>query len=146
MRLDLQRFSLSGKSTIGLLSVNGQPECFTLEDPVRREKIQGETAIPAGSYKVVLRANGGMIGRYHQRFGEVRHPGMLWLLDVPDFTYVYIHIGNVPKDTQGCILVANAYDFRNPDVIGVSTDAYLRLYDKVWDAIDAGEEVTIDVS
>ena len=41
-------------STIGELLVDGIWECFTLEDVERPVKIKGETAIPKGTYKVII--------------------------------------------------------------------------------------------
>lgn len=35
--------------TVGKLYVDGEYECFTLEDPVRETKIYGQTAIPYGT-------------------------------------------------------------------------------------------------
>jgi len=57
--LSLQRFHDSGQSTLGLLSVNDQFLCFTLEDEGREIKVKGETRIPAGRYQIKLRAEGG---------------------------------------------------------------------------------------
>ena len=45
MKLTLVRKTLTGKSTIGELSVDGIHQCFTLEDTVREKKVFGETAI-----------------------------------------------------------------------------------------------------
>lgn len=146
MRIDVQRFHATEKSTIGILSVDGEFQCFTLEDPVRDEKIASITAIPAGEYKIALRHEGGMITRYQAKFGEVEHPGMVWLLDVPNFEFVYIHIGNTPDNTDGCILVGCTYDSRSPDIVGVSTAAYRDLYPQILEAIRENEEVTINVS
>ena len=39
MELRIKRTDLSDESTIGELSVNGQFECYTLEDKIRPEKI-----------------------------------------------------------------------------------------------------------
>jgi len=70
-----------------------------LEDPVRtigkngEGKIYGETAIPAGRYKVIL----SMSARFKRVLPE--------LLDVGHFTGIRIHRGNTSKDTAGCILI-----------------------------------------
>lgn len=78
------------ENTLGVLSAE---ICYTLEDPVREEKIHGETAIPAGSYRVVLQNS--------PRFG----PDTITLLDVPNFQHIRIHAGNSVDDTEGCPLV-----------------------------------------
>lgn len=145
MKITLQRFKSTEKSTIGLLSIDGQFECFTLEDPVREKKKRGVTAIPAGTYDIKLRSEGSMIKRYQAKFGETDHPGMLWLQDVPNFKWVYIHIGNTPDNTEGCILVAKTYDARQEDVVGVSTKAYKDLYPKILQALQGEDPVIIEI-
>ena len=87
--------------TIGQLYVNDNFFCFTLEDvvrersgePVERWKIDGETAIPYGIYKVVF--------EWSNKFG----PDTLTLKNVPGFKYIRMHSGNTPADTEGCIIV-----------------------------------------
>ena len=55
MKLELKRFSAQSDTTLGLMFLDGEFECFTLEDEYRAEKIKGETRIPAGTYKVEKR-------------------------------------------------------------------------------------------
>ena len=145
MKLRLQRYSSSEESTIGLLFVNGSFECYTLEDPHQNVKIPGKTRIPAGSYDITLRNEGGMVVKYNQRFAW--HRGMLWLKDVPNFQYVYIHIGNKNEDTEGCILVAmNANNNKvEKGFISNSIAAYTRLYQKIIAAIDNNEEIILEI-
>ena len=133
MRLTLQRLQLSNGCTIGSLSVNGNHECWTLEDTVRAPgvKVAGQTAIPYGTYRVVADMS--------VRFGRV----MLHLLDVPDFAGIRIHSGNRAADTEGCILVGLD---RYTERIGRSHDALDQLQPKVQAALDAGEEVTIEIT
>ena len=54
MKLELTRELGTEGYTFGALSVNGIYECRTLEDQVRDKKIHGETAIPAGTYEVIV--------------------------------------------------------------------------------------------
>lgn len=82
--------------TIGRLCEGDEFLMFTCEDrvrPVGEPKVPGETAIPTGTYKVVL--------DYSNRFKK----GMPHVLDVPGFTGIRIHPGNTEADTEGCILV-----------------------------------------
>lgn len=140
MIITVQREIVTTISTIGRLVVQGK-ECFTLEDPIRKIKVHGKTAIPAGQYVLKLRTEGGMDLRYAARFGNW-HRGMLWLQDVPNFEYVYLHIGNSPEDTEGCILVGST---QSRDFIGGSEAAYREIYPVIADAIEAGDDVLIDV-
>ena len=68
MELRIKRTDFSDQSTIGELSVNGQFECYTLEDKVRPEKIAGKTAIPSGRYEVVI----SFSQRFQRPLGETR--------------------------------------------------------------------------
>lgn len=141
--MQLIRLQDDGSSTIGNLSINGEFECFTLEDTFNDPKIYGKTRIPAGKYDIKLRKEGSMHGRYSNKFGS-EHKGMIWLQDVPDYEWVYIHIGNNEEHTDGCILVGKSCDSKT-GTIGNSTEAYKDLNSKITDAIDRGEEITIDI-
>lgn len=141
MRIVVSRKLVSKESTLGLLSFDGF-HCYTLEDPPQAVKIPGMTRIPAGEYRIELRAEGGMHARYAKRYGADWHRGMLWLRKVPDFEYVYIHIGNIPDDTKGCILVGHTL---GRDSIGKSREAYRELYPRVRDAVLNGDIVTITI-
>ena len=54
MHLRVTRKWFTTQSTSGALTVDGVFECFTLEDPVRPQKIAHITAIPAGTYEVTI--------------------------------------------------------------------------------------------
>lgn len=84
--------------TIGKMYIDGKYFCDTLEDPVRvlksaKDKVYGDTAIPAGTYKIIL----GMSPRFKRILPRLQN--------VPYFEGVLIHRGNTAKDTHGCILV-----------------------------------------
>ena len=109
MRQDwmLIRYNGGPEATLGMLLLRGasgwRRMCFTLEDQFQPVKVPGETRIPAGTYRIKLRTEGGMHARYSKRFGS-NHYGMLHLQDVPDFKWIYFHVGNDDDDTDGCIL------------------------------------------
>ena len=146
MKLELMRYTGDTDSTGGILMVNGKFHCFTCEDEHRDVKVAGETRIPNGTYKITLRNEGGMTKRYAARFGSDFHRGMLWLRDVLDFKWVYIHPGNTDDDTNGCILVGYSGNRTNKEnTVSRSTAAYKDLYKMILDAMDKGEEVTISV-
>lgn len=93
MELLLKRIFKGPKYTIGKLYVDGKYFCNTLEDAVRKAKIPNETAIPYGTYKVIV----NMSPKFKRLLPR--------LLDVPGFDGILIHRGNTPSDTSGCILV-----------------------------------------
>lgn len=139
--IKMNRLFDDGDTTLGVMDCLGFP-CTTLEDENRAIKVAGETRIPAGIYQIKLRTEGGMVRRYRERFG---HQGMLWLQDVPNFEYVYIHIGNDDEDTAGCILVGRTMD-TDKFTIGTSRITYCEVYDRVIAYLNEGEEVWISIS
>ena len=148
MKLEVQRFSSESNSTLGiLLDVTDKPKflCYTLEDEFREIKVNGETRIPAGTYNITLRTEGGFNQRYTEKFGSDFNKGMLWVRDVPGFEYILIHIGNDDDDSEGCLLVGDSQNqnITKKGFIGSSTDAYKRIYPPIADALERGENVTI---
>ena len=141
MILTLHRFASLAESTLGALSVDGRFVCFSLEDQHQNVKVPGETRIPAGTYQIRLRIEGGMHERYKAKYDD--HVGMLWLQNVPGFEWVYIHPGNDPSDTLGCILVGDTAQAEG--LIERSVQAYRRLYRAVAAALLTGEAVQIEV-
>ena len=144
MKLKLVRFSSQQDDTLGLLYINDEFACFTLEDEFRNIKKYGETRIPEGEYHIKIRKTGGFHNRYKNKFSGM-HKGMLQLQDVPGFNYVLIHIGNKDDDTAGCILVGNTaqQNIDESGFIGSSTSAYKRIYPEIAKAVEDGDEVKI---
>jgi len=129
MELRLERTERSGNSTIGELSVDGQFECYTLEDLERPKKIKGETAISVGRYEVII--------NHSQRFGRL----LPLLLNVPEFEGVRIHPGNTAADTEGCILVGVT---KSEGFIGQSRVAFEQLFNKLK-AASGAEKIFIEI-
>ncbi len=92
MNLKLIRKYPAADCTISELYVNDQFECYTCEDVERPVKIAGVTAIPRGTYEVVI--------TFSDRFQRL----LPLLLNVPNYEGVRIHPGNTAADTEGCIL------------------------------------------
>jgi hypothetical protein len=148
MELTLLRTSSQDSFTTGLLlDDTGVREflCETLEDEHREVKVAGVTRIPAGRYPIVLRTQGGMHARYSERFPDF-HLGMLWLQGVPNFAWIYIHIGNTDEDTEGCILVGEGTTGqRKAGVLANSKMNYMRIYREIAERIESGEKVFINI-
>lgn len=130
MNLVLNRQPSNDSCTHGDLFVGDDFECVTLEDIVREVKIPGETAIPAGRYRVVI--------TYSNRFKR----DLPLLLDVPNFTGVRIHSGNTAAQTEGCLLVGKE---RGPTTVMQSRAALLPLQAKIQKALDYGDPVYINI-
>ncbi len=144
MELTVLRYSSGEESTLGLFFIDKKFACYTLEDEYREKKVYGETRIPAGRYRVILRTAGSHHIRYKQKFPEF-HKGMLHVTQVPNFSHILIHIGNTDDDTEGCLLVGES-TYSNVKQIGrinSSTIAYKRIYPVIASAIENGDEVWI---
>ena len=123
--------------TGGRLYCNAVFECFTLEDevrevagqPVEKWKIKDKTAIPRGKYRVIL----SFSPHFQKRLPE--------LLNVPGFTDIRIHKGNTDVDTKGCLLVGDGEP--ENDFMGKSGQAFDRVFARISEAINTGEEVWI---
>lgn len=126
MVITVKRLYKTENSTIGEMLVDGIFECFTLEDKERPVKIKGETAIPKGTYRVIINES--------NRFKRL----LPLLIDVPNFEGVRIHSGNSNHDTEGCILVGQT---RNKNYIGQSRKAF----DKLFKKMQAAKNITLTI-
>jgi len=105
MKIKITRLALKPLYTIGKLYIDGKYFCDTLEDrdrglrqntplaEINRIKVMHETAIPTGTYKVVV------------NMSPTKKRILPRLLDVPGFSGILIHRGNTANDSSGCILV-----------------------------------------
>ena len=141
MRITLERFIRGTEFTIGSLSVNGEWLCWTGEDAVRDDpnpitpqnegKVYGQTAIPAGTYHVIV----NLSPRLKKRMPR--------LLNVPGFDGILIHKGNDAGDTSGCILIGAKVD--SPTRISDCSKVFDELFQKIDYAYGSGEGVTIEI-
>jgi uncharacterized protein DUF5675 len=149
MFIRLARREANSVSTIGDLLIEDQRICATLEDAHHVPKIPKSTRIPAGTYPVTLRTEGGHHEQYLKRFGPDFHKGMLHINDVPGFEFILIHCGNTIDDTEGCVLtgtsVVRPKQQGQPFVVGESEKAYRLFYPRARDSLLRGEGVVISV-
>ena len=104
-----------------------------------------ETAIPLGTYNVVLRQAGKFDARYGAKYGNTWHKGMLWIRRT-GFEWILIHTGNTDEHTAGCLLVGETQqdlDKGKDGFVGGSGDAYKDV-SKVRNALQNGDKVTIE--
>ncbi|GLQ21803.1 DUF5675 family protein [Algimonas porphyrae] len=140
MKIRVDRIWSDEDVTISEIFIDDEFFCHGLEDEYRAEKVPDETRIPLGEYAITLRTVGGFHQRYLSRFPDL-HQGMLWVRDVPGFTYILIHIGNTEDDTSGCLLLGVA-DFPGKRVL-YSARTYQRFYAQVWEAA-RDDDLTIE--
>lgn len=141
MKIRIERDAVTEAFTAGKMFVDGEFQCFTLEDPVREKegvpveqwKLKGETAIPKGNYKLVVAES----PRFKKELPR--------LVDVPGFEGVLIHSGNSVADTEGCILVGIARDLHK-GVVTQSRDAMAALFNKIKSALAEGRTVEVEIA
>ena len=90
--------------TIGRIFINNAFFCNSMEDTdrglrqdmpldeIKRLKVYGKTAIPTGTYTIMMTYS----PKYKKKMPQV--------MKVPGFEGIRIHPGNGPEDTLGCIL------------------------------------------
>lgn len=104
MKLHVKRIAKKPTYTIGRLYIDDKYFCDALEDTdrgltqnmplnvIKSKKIPGQTAIPTGTYKVIVNIS--------PKFKRM----LPRLLNVPGFDGILIHRGNSDKDSSGCLL------------------------------------------
>lgn len=111
----LNRLIFTDKSTIGELHIDSTWQCFTLELSARKQP-GIKNCITPGKYEIQM--------QWSARFGmNTPH-----LQNVPDRTFIEIHPGNKPEDTDGCILLGQGKD---TDWVSNSRAAYQALISKI---------------
>ena len=153
MKLKVERRWPKVTYTIGRLYIDGIYYCNTLEDydrglrqsdplrDIQRRKIDGETAIPKGTYEVLMNTTSPKYAgvAWYYNFCRGKMPR---LKDVPGFDGILIHPGTSALDTKGCILVG-----KNTKV-GKLTDSracFMEIYKQMKEAADHGEKITIEI-
>lgn len=143
MKLFLKPIVLGDTYTISKLYLNNVFECHILEDVIREtpngntpfevafEKVQGKTAIPAGSYDIDI--------TFSNRFKRF----LPLLLKVPGFEGIRIHPGNKSEDTEGCLLPGK---WTTGKTVSSSVTTFNTLFVKLLEANQRSENITIDIS
>lgn len=142
MKILVKRIAKRPTYTIGKMYLDGKYFCDTLEDTdrnisqstpldtIKKVKLPNNTAIPTGTYKVIVNVS--------PKFKRL----LPRLLNVPGFDGVLIHRGNTDKDTSGCILIGEN------KVVGKvinSTGYETKLVSILNKAQDNKEGITIEI-
>ena len=139
MNILVERNDLGDTYSRGMMYINSVFSFYTMEDKDRRLevggiKIQNETAIPRGIYPVII--------DHSNRFGR----DMPHITGVSGFSGVRIHAGNTSHQTEGCILLGTAVGrIDGEEAVLNSKAAFHKFFMMLEAAIDAGEEVTIEI-
>jgi hypothetical protein len=96
MKIILRRISTNLQSgTFGVLVVNNEPMCVTLEESWL-DNIPQESCIPAGSYEC-------------RKYSGTKYKNVWQVYGVPKRSAILIHWGNTERNTSGCILVGKYF-------------------------------------
>lgn len=152
MKILLDRKWKANEYTIGKLYIDGVEFSDTLEDKDRElkdsmslneitsKKVYGQTAIPTGTYKVLMTYS----SKFANRVWGKKYKGKVpQLMNVKGYEGVRIHPLNTAKDTLGCIGVGKN---TSKGMITSSTAYYYKLLDEyILPAIKMNENVLITI-
>ncbi|WP_394759863.1 DUF5675 family protein [Flavobacterium sp.] len=131
METKIIRVAQGKESTLSQLYINGIFQCYLLEDKIREVKITSETAIPKGVFSLKLNTYGAKNVQYKKALGKL-HEGMIEIIGLPNFNFVYIHTGNTIKETAGCPLCGFSFQFIDGNFqVSQSIAAYKMIYPKL---------------
>lgn len=152
MELTLYRTWKKDKYTIGRLFINGEFFCNTCEDrdrnlyqgmgkeEIQKKKVYCETAIPYGRYRISMHRKSP---KYSKKKAYEKCEGYVpYLMNVPAFEGILIHIGNWASDSCGCILVG---ENKVKGAVVNSTVWFWKLYDILKAADERGEQIWITI-
>ncbi|NDV18155.1 hypothetical protein GO013_01815 [Pseudodesulfovibrio sp. JC047] len=94
-KVDVIRLEKGKEGTFGVLRLDGQVVCVTLEPPDRGNQVD-VSCIPTGDY-VCRQVDSPSFGRTYE------------VEDVPGRSRILFHQGNVVADTHGCILLGRHF-------------------------------------
>jgi hypothetical protein len=154
MNFVLQRLCDNGNATIGFLNqlLVGNPKpifhAFTLEDEHRAVKLAGETRIPAGHYELKIRKEDTPLTRKHRTDYGAWFQYHIEITGIPNFTGVYVHVGNDEKHTEGCLLLGDILQNNKifaSNHLQQSTPAVRRFYELVYPHLLAGKKAFLEI-
>ena len=127
--LEIVRLEESDNGTFGILKINKEVFCYTLE-PADRENKQSVSSIPTGQYVVKPYTSG--------RWGET------WeITGVTDRTYILFHPGNLVSHTEGCVLLGDTVKKLNGGKLAMNSGTTFKKFKQV---LDGEEEVHLTIS
>lgn len=143
-----------GNYTIGFLTNEEQSfRSLVLEDGYNKDKIHGQTRIPAGFYELGLRKEDTPLTLRHRE----AYKGLAWfdknpdwyhieVLKIPGYSGVYVHSGNDDSHTLGCLLPAYQLDMTLMEKpTSKSMLAVNDFYAIAYPLLDKGSKVHIEI-
>ena len=126
MNVEIIRVEQGPSGTFGVLKINGECVCLTLERPWEDNK-PNASCIPSGVYKC-------------KRVVSPRVGSTFEVKDVPGRSHILFHTGNTIHDTEGCILLGSQFgmiwcssDYRHRRGIKYSCAAFANFNERIED-------------
>lgn len=150
----LQRYSDNRESTLGMMLKKIEKGTawalhlmgYTLEDEYRPEKVAKDTRIPAGLYELVIQElTTPLTLKYRSKYDWFENHIMI--KNVPNFTGVYIHVGNNDDHTDACVLMGdnvNNNSIGNGEITN-STVCFARFYKELYPHLKAKGKAYIEI-
>lgn len=138
MEIKIVREKNNSNSITGKMYVNDKFVGYTLERPFKGNK-ENISSFYAGEYKAFERMDPGP-----KNNSKYRGNWRVQLKEVDGRTNIQIHIGNKPKDSEGCILLGTTVDQKN-NKIGSSEKAYKNFKKIFKSELKEGEEINVSV-
>lgn len=143
MDILVKRMYMTSECTIGSIYIDNKFYGFTLEDIFHSTKQYGKTRIPNGEYKIKhKKVLTNLTKKYRHKFKWFKWH--LELQNVPNYSAVYIHIGNTARDTRGCMLVGLGH-IHGSSSISNSTNSYKNIYKLISNSLNNNNNVTISI-
>ena len=148
----LQRLWADKEQTFGFVrEINGLYKAHSLEDEPRVNKIKGETRIPADKYKLGIRKEDTPLTlkhriSYNAAFKTPWFKYHIEILNVKDFSGIYIHSGVDQTHTDGCLLFADKCDLTlSIKPLANSLVAIKRFYELVYPLLEKNVDCHITI-
>lgn len=153
MKLTVDRKWKKESYTIGRLYIDGEFFCNTLEDKdrgldqnmnirdIKSKKVQNQTAIPTGTYKITLDVKSPKFSTY-EFYDEVCQGHLPRLIGVPGFEGILLHVADGPRGAglvQGCLGVG--YNKIKGGLVD-GKEVFKKLYNKLK---EANGDITIEI-
>jgi hypothetical protein len=121
---------------------------FLLEDAHRDIKVKGITRIPAGFYPLKIRKIESELTLKHRKAYGDWFKFHIEITGIPNFQFCYLHAGNDPEDTEGCVLpgdtLTNHHTVSN-NPLAKSIQALKRFYDYVYPHLETGGNAFLEI-
>jgi len=123
MRVKLIRIERAEDGVFGVLTINGQVVCLTIERPWLDNQ-KNISCIPAGEYTC-------------KRVDSPKFKETFEVLNVPTRNYILFHAGNTIEDSLGCIIPGSKFgELRGKRAVLESNPAFIEFMTRL-DGLDS---------